>query len=109
MISLKEAFISKHNLDKIKINKFGLTEKDLIGELKGFPIGVVMRILEEQEMQGNMPNVKIFQKRIRTPKTLGGFSWRDTEAKHSFWNDVINFKNFDGFYEKYPKYKEYDK
>ena len=66
-------------------------------------------MLEETEKQGNKPNVKIFQKRIRTQKTLGGFSWRDTEAKHIFWDDVINFKNFDRFYEKYPKYKLYDK
>ena len=36
-----------------KRNPFGLTEDDLIGDLEGFPMGVVVRVMEEQKKQGN--------------------------------------------------------
>lgn len=41
------ALFNKKNLEKNKINKYHITKKDMIGDLKGFPIGVVVRMLEE--------------------------------------------------------------
>ena len=57
-------FSKKSDLDKLsKTNRFGITEKDMIGHLKGFPVGVVVRMMEEQEKQGNKPNISTFQRR----------------------------------------------
>ncbi len=48
-------------LDEINsTNKFKLSNKDLIGDLTQVPLGIVVRMLEEQEKQGNKPDVKIF-------------------------------------------------
>lgn len=112
MKSLVEALISKKNIKNIVTsikNKFGITEKDLIGELKGFPIGVVVRMLEEQEKQGNKPDVKVFQKSKFANKPKGGFDFDETEAGMFFWEGVLNKKDFYTFYESYPEYEKYDK
>ena len=63
---LEYLFSKKSDLDKLsKTNQFGITEKDLIGELEGFPLGVVVRMLEEAEKQENKPDVKVFQKKSK--------------------------------------------
>lgn len=98
------ALFSKKNLKRVI--PFGLTEKDLIGEIKDFPMGVVVRMVEEQEAQDNKPDVKVFQNDINTGKDIGGFKWRDTEAGYGFWSDVINFHNFERFFKKYSSYIE---
>lgn len=107
MKSLKEALVHKH-LDSNVSNPFGLTEKDLIGELKGFSIGVVIRMLEEQSLQGNKPNVKIFQKFANQNKVGGGFDWNKTENGNNFWTDVIYRGDDDVFFTRYPEYKKYN-
>ena len=33
----------------------------------------------------------------------GGFSWGHTVEGYNFWQDVLSYKNFKLFYEKYPK------
>jgi len=91
-----------------KKNPFGLTKDDLIGDLEGFPIGVVVRMLEEQEKHGNEPDVTVFQKYNGSSKDVGGFYWQRTEAGKKFWSDVIGDYDFELFYEKYPEYKKYD-
>ena len=60
MKTLKESLFSKNNLDKNR-NPYGITKEDMIGDLTGFPVGIVVRMMEEQEAQGNEPDVKIFQ------------------------------------------------
>ena len=103
-------FSKKFDMDKIKIktNRFHITRDDMIGELKGFPVGVVVRMLEETEWQGNKPDVKVFQHNNHRGKGLGGFKWSKTNIGHAFWEDVIFNKNFDKFYKEYPEYKKYD-
>lgn len=76
------ALFSRKNL---KSNPFGLTEDDLKGDLEGFPMGVVVRMLEEQEIQGNKPDVKVFQRIKMADKNECGFSWMNTEIGHIFW------------------------
>ena len=44
------ALFNKKNLEKSKDNKYGITEDDMIGELNGFPVGVVVRMMEECEL-----------------------------------------------------------
>lgn len=89
-------------------NPFNITKEDLIGTLKGFPLGIVIRMLEETELQGNKPDVKIFQNSRSVDSMHNGFDWRGTEAGNHFWHVVINYHGFDEFYKRYPDYKKYD-
>ena len=56
---LKESLFSKKNLDVV--NKYGISKKDMIGQIKDFPVGVVVRMMEEQEAQRGDANIKQFQ------------------------------------------------
>ena len=88
---------------------FGLTKHDIIGQIKNFPMGVVVRMLEETEAQGNKPDVKLFQDHASAgTKNKEGFVWSETEAGHKFWSDVINCEWFHKFFDKYPDYKKYN-
>ncbi len=106
--------ISLNELDELDeinpTNKFKLSNKDLIGDLTQVPLGIVVRMLEEQENQGNKPDVKIFQKNIGAASSTGelGFDWKKTEAGHDFWNDVICNRRYDMFFKKYPEYEKYN-
>ena len=102
--------LNKTNIKDINFgNKYGITKKDMIGDLKLFPLGVVVRMLEEQEAQGNKPDVTVFQKDNRKGKNNKGFDWGDTDDKFKFWENIIDYKKFDLFYIKYPEYKIYDR
>lgn len=71
------------------------------GQLEGFPPEIVEKMLYYQEKQGNKRDVTIFEK--RKDSYSSGFCWDNTEEEFDFWDDVINNKNFDLFFEKYPK------
>jgi hypothetical protein len=73
------------------------------GELKGFPKEVIARMLECQEEQGNPRDVSVFEKYKSSTKTEGGFDWWGTKEDYFFWDKVISCKNFNVFFEKYPK------
>lgn len=82
--------------------KFGLKESDLIGDIEGFPIEVVEKMLERQSYV-NKIDVSVFQK-SKTKNTYGGaFDWGKATEGYEFWNKVIYRKDFDLFFEKYPK------
>ncbi len=85
------------------MEEISITEKDLIGEIEGFPIEVVRKMVEEQIRQGNKADVEVFQKLSNVDKKHGGFEWEDTEDGYEFWNNVIIYKEFDEFFGKYPK------
>lgn len=85
-----------------------VTEKDLIGDIKDFPIEVVQKMVDEQVNQGNPANVSIFQEDQRQCQPFGGFDWFETTDGQDFWNEVIAHKNFDLFFDKYPKEHEDD-
>ena len=104
MKTLKESLFSKKNLEKHKPNKYGITEKDMVGELKDYSVGIVVRMMEEVESQG-MKTVNLNTLK-RSP--AGGFDWEKTEAGHKFWADIIYRKNFEKFYKKYPEYEKYN-
>lgn len=72
-------------------------EKDLIGDIKGFPIEIVQAMCDEQVKQGNKFNVSVFQRKKNSHKLDWGFSW--IEATNSgFWFDIIMLKNFKKFF-----------
>lgn len=85
MKTLREALIKKHTPHlSTQSNPFRLTKKDMIKDLEGSPIGVVVRMLEEQEKQRNKPDVTVFQKNNGSNKCVGGFYWPWTEAGKKF-------------------------
>ena len=81
---------------------YKVTKEDLVGEITGFPIEVVQKMVERQVEQSGKPNVSVFQKSI-----FSGFLWKDTIEGTYFWDNVICNERFDLFFEKYPK-KELD-
>ena len=80
-----------------------VTQKDLIGDLKNFPIEVVEKMLERQYEQVNKTDIAVFQKYKDADTRLDGFQWKDTIEGRDFWDKVISYENFDVFFERYPK------
>ena len=80
-----------------------LTQSDLVGLLEHFPIEVVKRMLECQKEQGNKEDVTIFQNHLLSSCNLGGFDWGATIEDYGFWYEVIFEKNFNVFFDRYPK------
>lgn len=111
MKDLREALVTKKSIKNIVIinNRFGITKKDLIGDISVFPLGVVVKMLEEQEKQGNKPDVKVFQTNKLADNEHGGFYWDNTEDGDDFWYSIIEEDNFNIFYKKYPEYRKYDR
>lgn len=67
------------------------------------PIEIQYKILDYQEKQGNPRNPNIFRDDIEAGSTDGGFTWRDTEEGHDFWNKILNGGKFKEFYDLYPE------
>lgn len=72
------------------------------GQLEGFPQEVVEKMLDEQEAQGNKRDVSVFEAAVNSG-AYDGFDWNDTVDGYYFWQRVIGTKDFDLFFEKYPK------
>lgn len=76
------------------------------GELEGFPLEVIDKMIERQVEQNNEANVEVFEDENECNSLFGGFWWSKTIEGKSFWFNVISDKKFDVFFEKYPKEKE---
>ena len=95
-----EEFITLHT------EEFDLENYEPKGQLIDFPKEIIARILDYQEEQGNKRDVTVFEKSKFTPLEVGGFAWNRTKEKDVFWYEIISNKNFDLFFEKYPKKEE---
>ena len=73
------------------------------GQLKGFPKEVVEKMLYEQEQQGNERDVSVFERDLYDTIDKGGFNWNETKDGAGFWSQVISTRDFDLFFQKYPK------
>lgn len=71
-------------------------------ELHGFPQEVIDKMLERQVEQGNERDVTVFEQNCCAGGSRG-FIWTDTPEKGGFWEQVIEKRNFDLFFERYPK------
>lgn len=74
-----------------------VTKKDLIGQIKGFPIEVVEKILEHMKEQGT-GDIKDLQCEGKC-----AFNWKKTPEGWNFWYEVLSFRNWKHFFNKYPK------
>lgn len=73
------------------------------GQLEGFPPEVVELMLQRQFEQTGKRDISVFEANRQAGKSSNGFTWEDTIEGHHFWEDVIEDKNFDVFFKKYPK------
>lgn len=90
--------------DETKVTEhYQVKQKDLKGDIAGFLIEVVQRMVDCQVEQSNEANVAAFQRDKGCTCSFKGFDWDKTEEGFNFWLAVINRKNFDLFFEKYPK------
>ena len=79
---------------------FKVSEKDIIGDIEGFPKEVLELMLERQYEQTGKINIEVF----KDNRISGiGFMWSESKEGHGFWDNVIYDKKFDVFFEKYPK------
>ena len=78
-------------------------QSDLVGALKEFPIEVVQAMVDEQVMQGNKADVYSFCNAKCADVICGGFRFDKSVDGFCFWDEVINRKNFNLFFQKYPK------
>lgn len=75
-----------------------ITEKDLKGEIKNYPLKVVEIMLQRQQEQGNKRDITVFQERPDTGKYGGGFSWNKSIEGSSIWSKVINYNDFNALF-----------
>ena len=76
------------------------------GDLKGFPAAIVNAMLDEQVKQGNTRDVTMFEKDIIRDDNHGGFDWSFAKESKLFWSRIINHKEFNIFFDKYPHLKD---
>lgn len=84
------------------------------GDIKGFPVEILKRMVECQKEQGNEEDVSAFEKDKNLTKMNKGFNWWETKEGSAFWEAVIGNKKFDYFFKTYPKentqvFKTFDK
>ena len=79
------------------------------GQLKDFPREIVDKMLEYQVKQGNPRDISVFESIPNAEICFGGFTWRDTIEGVNWWSEVIDNKNFNVFFKKYPKTSQYPK
>ncbi len=79
---------------------------EIKGDIEGFPPEVVEKMLERQFEQTGKKDIKVFQKYKSCSETVGGFYWSSSIEKHDFWSKIILAREFDVFFEKYPKEQE---
>ena len=98
IINAKE-FIALHTEEK----EFNLENYTPKWNLIGFPKEIITRMLDYQEEQGNPRDITVFETRVAAEQCNKGFTWDKTKEGYFFWHEVIDNKDFDIFFEKYPK------
>ena len=73
------------------------------GQLTGFPKEIIARMLECQEEQGTPRDISVFERDRTAGQYVEGFAWYKTKEGNYLWHKIINNKNFNLFFEKYPK------
>lgn len=72
-------------------------------QLEGFPREIVERMLKYQVEQDNKEDISIFELAPGADRHFGGFNWADTIEGVDWWSKIIDYKNFNVFFNKYPK------
>lgn len=84
------------------IEQFGTEFIWEIGDIKGYPVAIVERMLERQVEQGNERNVRVFERDRWAGKESAGFDWSKSKEGNDFWSPIITNQNFKGYFKEYP-------
>lgn len=85
------------NITKPDMEIMEITEKDLRGGIKDFPLEVVKAMLRRQQEQKGKSDIQVFQRDCRYNKNGGGFDWELTPEGYRFWDRVIRLEDFNLF------------
>lgn len=66
-------------------------EKYQQGQIKWFPMDVVYKMLDNQCLQGNKRDVKVFERNARADVEEGGFLWSSSKEGYDYWKEVMGF------------------
>lgn len=73
------------------------------GEISNFPKEIIGKMLEYQMVQENLPSVEVFENKRTAMQEELGFEWVHTSEGADFWDDVIQFNQFDEYFKAYPE------
>lgn len=84
-----------------------ISEEQVTGQIFEFPLEIVSRMVQNAKLQGNSCDVslKTFRRDKVASKAQGGFNWSNSTEEHPFWSSIINDRNFNKYFEKYPECK----
>ncbi|MGL5938091.1 MAG: hypothetical protein ACRCY5_05110 [Phocaeicola sp.] len=74
--------------------KTKVTEDDLKGKIKHFPIHIIQRMCECQVEQGNEFDPSVFASNTLANKTKKGFDYELTIEGSTHWNNTIKIFDF---------------
>ena len=72
-------------------------QEDLTGDIADFPLEVVQWMCEQQIMQGNPFNPRVFQASRSAQSSVGGFSWTKSSFGYDNCRSIIRLKKFNMF------------
>lgn len=75
-----------------------VTNKDLTGDVRDFPIEILQWMCDQQVAQGNKFNPEVFQESSSSDKEYGGFDWKITNIGADKCRAIILYRNFDLFF-----------
>ena len=73
------------------------------GNIEGFPVEVIAKMLERQYEQSKVVDVSVFENNKAASVRISGFFWADTVEGSDFWDRVVMGRDFSEFFKKYPK------
>lgn len=82
---------------------YKVKKEDLIGQIADFPIEVVQLMLQHQFLQTGKIDISVFQKSVGGTEEM---EWVIAPEGLDFWREVIIKKNFNLFFEKYPRQRD---
>lgn len=74
----------------------------IIGDIRDFPREIIIKMIENQILQGNKPDILVFQKDRNCQKDSGGFDWEKTVDGIWFWRSVLCERNYNLFFRRHP-------
>lgn len=80
-----------------------LEDYEPLEDLKDFPIEIIAMMCYHQVKQGNYLDVKVFANHLSIGKHGGGFTWDKTIEGQLFWEKVLQSRNFEHYFQKYPR------
>ena len=73
------------------------------GNLEGFPLEVIAKMLERQYEQTGKVQIEVFEEDRLSFRRIGGFDWNHTPEGDDIWVDVLLFGDFSEFFRRYPR------